>query len=291
MRELSGKVAVVTGAASGIGRALAVRLAAEGMTLMLADVDPGGLAETSMLAEASLAETGGLSEASPAPARRPRVLTQVTDVSDAAAVQHLSDRCFGELGAVHVLCNNAGVFQGGHMWTRTQEDFAWLLGVNLWGVLHGIRSFVPRMVEQDTEGHIVNTVSVAGLFATQGAGGYAVTKYAALAASQALAQDLAATGSKLRVTALCPGAVRTRIGDSARVRPDGPATARTQDERDMEEAIGRSAERGIEPSEVAELVVRAVREERFLVLTDPKYAERLRAHTETLLTGGLPGYQ
>ncbi|MFG1707152.1 SDR family NAD(P)-dependent oxidoreductase [Nonomuraea sp. M3C6] len=273
MRELSGKVAVVTGAASGIGRALAVRFAAEGMTLMLADVDPGGLAETAALA--------GDAE----------VLTQVTDVSDAASVRHLANRCFGELGAVHVLCNNAGVFQGGHMWTRGEEDFAWLLGVNLWGVLHGIHAFVPRMIEQDTEGHIVNTVSVAGLFAAPGAGGYAVTKHAALAASQALAQDLAATGAKLRVTALCPGAVRTRIGEPARVRPPGLVNTPTQDEVDSLAAVARGAERGIEPSQVADLVVQAIREERFLLLTDPKYAARLRRQTETLLTGDLPGHQ
>ncbi|MFI7222575.1 SDR family NAD(P)-dependent oxidoreductase [Nonomuraea angiospora] len=273
MRELSGKVAVVTGAASGIGRALALRFAAEGMTLMLADVDPGGLAET-----ARQAGDG-------------QVLTQVTDVSDAAAVRHLADRCFGELGAVHVLCNNAGVFQGGRMWTRGEEDFTWLLGVNLWGVLHGIHAFVPRMIEQDTEGHIVNTVSVAGLFTTPGSGGYAVTKHAAMAASQALAEDLAATGAKLRVTALCPGAVRTRIADSERVRPAGPVATPTQDEVDARERVGRAAERGIEPAEVAGLVVAAIREERFLVLTDPRYAARLRLQTETLLTGNLPPYQ
>ncbi|MFB4283020.1 SDR family NAD(P)-dependent oxidoreductase [Nonomuraea sp. MTCD27] len=271
MRELSGKVAVVTGAASGIGRALALRFAAEGMALMLADVDHGGLARTAALAGDA------------------KVLTQITDVSDASAVRHLANRCFGELGAVHVLCNNAGVFQGGHMWTRAAEDFAWLLGVNVWGVLHGIHEFVPRMIEQDTEGHIVNTVSVAGLFATPGAGGYAVTKYAALAASLALAQDLAATGSKLRVSALCPGAVRTRIGDSDRTRPPSMVTDPTPDEVDSRESVSRAAEGGIEPSEVADLVVTAIHEERFLLLTDPKYAARLRLQTETLLTGHLPG--
>ncbi|MET7332461.1 SDR family NAD(P)-dependent oxidoreductase [Nonomuraea sp. NPDC005650] len=273
MRELSGKVAVVTGAASGIGRALALRFAAEGMTLMLADVDPGGLAETAYQAGDG------------------KVLTQVTDVSDAAAVRHLANRCFGEFGAVHVLCNNAGVFQGGRMWTRGEEDFAWLLGVNLWGVLHGIHEFVPRMIEQDTEGHIVNTVSVAGLFTSPGSGGYAVTKYAAMAASQALAEDLAATGSKLRVTALCPGAVRTRIADSERLRPPGLVTTPTQDEADVQAWVGRAAQRGLDPAEVADLVVAAIREERFLVLTDPGHAARLRLQTETLLTGNLPPYQ
>ncbi|MEV0617378.1 SDR family NAD(P)-dependent oxidoreductase [Nonomuraea sp. NPDC050404] len=278
MRELSGKVAVVTGAASGIGRAMALRFAAEGMTLMLADVDHGGLAQTAALA-AREAEVV---------ARQAKVLTQITDVSDASAVRHLANRCFGEFGAVHVLCNNAGVFQGGHMWTRDEEDFAWLFGVNVWGVLHGIHEFVPRMIEQDTEGHIVNTVSTAGLFVKPGSGGYAATKYAALAASLALAQDLAATGARLRVSALCPGAVRTRIGDSDRSRPASLVTTPTPDEVDSRESISRAAEGGIDPSEVADLVVRGIHEERFLLLTDPKYADRLRRQTESLLTGDLP---
>ncbi|PZG13288.1 SDR family NAD(P)-dependent oxidoreductase [Nonomuraea aridisoli] len=276
MRELSGKVAVVTGAASGIGRALALRFAAEDMTLMLADVDHDGLARTAAMA-------GEAGEAG--------VLTQITDVSDAAAVRHLANRCFGELRAVHVLCNNAGVFQGGHMWTRDEEDFSWLLGVNVWGVLHAVHEFVPRMIEQDAEGHIVNTVSAAGLFAAPGTGGYAVTKYAALAASLALARDLAATGSKLRVTALCPGAVKTRIGESERVRPAGPFTRPTQDELDSREAVSRAAEQGVEPSEIADLVVKAIHDERFLVLTDPSHADRLRRQAEGLLGGDLPDYQ
>lgn len=270
MRELSGKVAVVTGAASGIGRALAIRFAAEGMDLMLADVDPGGLAET-----AAMAGPG-------------TVLTQITDVSDAAAVHHLAARTFGELGAVHVLCNNAGVFQGGHMWTRTTEDFAWLLGVNLWGVLHGIQSFVPRMIEQDTEGHIVNTVSVAGLFAAPYMAGYSVSKQAAFAASQSLAQDLAITGSKLRVTALCPGAVRTAINRSDRVRPADLAVGRTRDDYDAQGIIDSALEKGIDPVAVAGLVVDAIRAERFLLLTHPEYAKGLREQVEALLDGGLP---
>ncbi|GAA3444113.1 SDR family NAD(P)-dependent oxidoreductase [Planomonospora venezuelensis] len=274
MRELSGKVAVVTGAGSGIGRALAARLAAEGMSLMLADVDPGGLAETASELESS---TGAA------------VLTQITDVSDAAAVRHLADRAFGELGAVHVLCNNAGVFQGGQMWTREPEDFTWLLGVNLWGTLHGIQSFVPRMIAQEGEGHIVNTVSVAGLFAAPLAGGYSVSKYAAFAASQSLAQDLLMSGSRIRVTALCPGGVRTGINRSERVRPENLLVAgRTEDEAASVGVIDGLVERGIDPAEVAAAAVDAIREERFLVLTHPRYADGLRAQTEALLAGALP---
>ncbi|MDR8408724.1 SDR family NAD(P)-dependent oxidoreductase [Nonomuraea sp. 3-1Str] len=270
MRELSGKVAVITGAASGIGRALAVRFASEGMSLMLADVDPGGLAETATLAGDT------------------KVLTQITDVSDEAAVHHLAERAFGELGAVHLLCNNAGVYQGGHLWTRTREDFAWVLGVNLWGVLHGINAFVPRMIEQDTEGHIVNTVSVAGLSAGPHAGGYAVSKYAAFAASQALAQDLIASGSRLRVTALCPGAVRTRINRSERVRPFDLSVARSSDELESQERVDAGVAGGIDPARVADMVVDAVREERFLLLTHPEFGRSMRRQTETLLAGGLP---
>ncbi|NUW40775.1 SDR family NAD(P)-dependent oxidoreductase [Nonomuraea rhodomycinica] len=270
MRELSGKVAVVTGAASGIGRALAVRFASEGMSLMLADVDPGGLAETATLAGDT------------------KVLTQITDVSDEAAVLHLADRTFGELGGVHLLCNNAGVYQGGHLWTRTHEDFTWVLGVNLWGVLHGINAFVPRMIEQDTEGHIVNTVSVAGLFAGPHAGGYAVSKYAAFAASQVLAHDLVASGSKLRVTALCPGAVRTRINRSGRVRPFDLTVAPSPDELESQERVDAGVAGGMDPARVADMVVEAVREERFLLLTHPEYGGSMRRQTETLLSGGLP---
>jgi NAD(P)-dependent dehydrogenase (short-subunit alcohol dehydrogenase family) len=273
MRELSGKIAVVTGAGSGIGRALALRFAAEGTALMLADVDPGGLAETASLLDGV------------------KVLTQITDVSDAAAVQHLADRTFGEFGAVHVLCNNAGVFQSGRIWTREPEDFAWLLGVNLWGTLHGIRAFVPRMIAQDTEGHIVNTVSVAGLFAIPFAGAYSVSKYAALAASQSLAQDLEIAGSKLRVTALCPGWVKTGIGRSDRVRPENLTVAeRIEDEMASVGVVDGLVERGMDPAEVALAAVEGIREERFLVFTHAGYAEGLREQTEALLSGRLPSF-
>jgi len=279
MRELSGRVAVVTGAGGGIGRALALGLAAEGMSLMLADVDPGGLADT-----ASLVEAG---------ADGVKVLTEITDVSDPVAVEHLADRTFGELGAVHVLCNNAGIFQGGRMWTREPEDFAWPLGVNLWGILHGVRAFVPRMIDQDTEGHILNTVSAAGLFAMPHMGPYTVSKYAALAASQSLAQDLAAAGSKLRVTALCPGGVRTGLNHSGRHRPENlVAAGRAEDEDEEVSAaiIDGFVEEGVDPAEVALAAVTAIREERFLVLTHPGYAEMLREHTEALIAGALPSF-
>ncbi|RJL23615.1 SDR family NAD(P)-dependent oxidoreductase [Bailinhaonella thermotolerans] len=274
MKELGGGVAVVTGGGSGIGRALALRFAREGMSLVLADVEEGPLAETSALAARAGAAT---------------VLTQVTDVSDAAAVRHLADRAFGELRAVHVLCNNAGVFTGGHMWTRGEEDFAWALGVNLWGVLHGIRSFVPRMIEQDTEGHIVNTISIAGLFATPYAGPYCVSKFAALAATQSLAHDLAFVGSKLKVSALCPAGVRTRIHEAGRNRPEDLAGAGpTEDSAVAGELIDRIVEKGVDPAHVADLVVEGIREERFLILTHPETRALLAEQARALADGGLP---
>jgi NAD(P)-dependent dehydrogenase (short-subunit alcohol dehydrogenase family) len=257
------------------------------MSLMLADVDPGDLAETASLVEGSAAR-GSAAEGR---ILGGKVLTEITDVSDPVAVDHLADRAFGELGAVHVLCNNAGVFQGGRMWTREPEDFAWMLGVNLWGVLHGIRAFVPRMIAQDTEGHILNTVSAAGLFAVPYLGPYTVSKHAALAASQSLAQDLATAGSKLRVTALCPGGVRTGLNHSSRHRPENLVAAeRTEDEVASSAIIDGLVEGGIDPAEVALAAVAAIREERFLVFTHPGHAEALREQTEALISGTLPSF-
>ncbi|WP_329090095.1 SDR family NAD(P)-dependent oxidoreductase [Streptosporangium sp. NBC_01469] len=290
MRELSGRVAVVTGAGGGIGRALALGLAAEGMSLMLADVDPGGLAETASMVETSVAGRGA-AEGGGLGGLGGKVLTEITDVSDPVAVEHLADRTFGELGAVHVLCNNAGVFQGGRMWTREPEDFAWSLGANLWGMLHGVRAFVPRMIDQDTEGHILNTVSAAGLFAIPYFGPYSVSKYAAFAASQSLAQDLATAGSRLRVTALCPGGVRTGLSHSGRHRPENLVGAeRTEDEEVSAAIIDGLVEGGVDPAAVALAAVAAIREERFLVLTHPGHAEALREQTEALISGALPSF-
>ncbi len=148
MKEFKGKVAVVTGAASGIGRAIAERLAAEGMTLVLADIEEQALAKT----EGELKAKGTTTLAVP------------TDVSKAGDVEALARKTIDAFGAVHIVCNNAGVGPpGGPLWERTVADWQWILGVNLWGVIHGIRTFIPIMREQDTEGHIVNTASLAGL--------------------------------------------------------------------------------------------------------------------------------
>jgi NAD(P)-dependent dehydrogenase (short-subunit alcohol dehydrogenase family) len=272
VRELRGRAAAVTGAGSGIGRALSVRLAREGVRLALADLDGDALAET---------------ERALGPGTT--VVTQVTDVGDERSVQAFADRAFAALGEVHLLFNNAGVYMGGRTWTRPAADFEWTLRVNLWGILHGVRAFVPRMIEQGGEGHIVNTCSVAGLFAGPGAAPYTVSKWAAFAATLSLAQELALEDSPLRVSALCPGGVRTRIHESERGRPAGLATEPGEDSAFMGEMIAQTVAGGIPVEKVVEDVLSAVREERFLVLTHPEYRPGLAEQAEALAAGRLPG--
>ncbi|MEV5831252.1 SDR family NAD(P)-dependent oxidoreductase [Spirillospora sp. NPDC052242] len=302
MRELGGRVAVVTGAASGIGRALAVRLASEGMHLALADVDPEGLRETAALTRAAHRPTPRTSDRGPSradgadadagsgagTAGRAVVLTEIVDVGDEGAVLRFADRVFAEMGEVHLLCNNAGVYTGGRMWTRPAADFEWALRVNLWGVLHGVRAFVPRMLEQGGEGHVVNTCSVAGLFVGPGAAPYTVSKWAAFAASLSLAQELAMEGSGIGVSALCPGGVATRIHESERTRPAGLEGAPGDDVAFMNEMIAATVAGGIAPEDVAARVVGAVRERRFLVLTHPEYEPGLAEQAAALTAGRLP---
>jgi NAD(P)-dependent dehydrogenase (short-subunit alcohol dehydrogenase family) len=190
MKGLGGKVAVVTGAASGIGRAMADRFAAEGMKVVLADVEKDALAR----AEAEMKAAGAT------------VLAVPTDVSRAGDVEALARQTVDAFGAVHVLCNNAGVSPVmGASWELTEADWQWVLGVNLWGVLHGIRAFVPIMLKQDSEGHIVNTASMAGLVG----GGpwwstYGVAKHGVVNLSESLHRELAAAGSRVKVSVLCP---------------------------------------------------------------------------------------
>ncbi len=276
MQELAGKVAVVTGAGSGIGRALARALSAEGMRVVLADVEPHPLAEAAL----------GLVDAGADPTD---VLVQPTDVRLAHEVGALADRVFAEWGQVDLLANNAGVFVGGFLWERPAADLEWVLGVNLWGILHGIRAFVPRMIAQGTEGHIVNTCSIAGLLGTPYAGPYGISKFAAVAATEALAADLAMVGSALKVTALCPGTVATDIAaGSERHRPAELATSATDDQAFVNQVLVEVTAEGIDPGEVASMVVDAVRAERFLLLTHPYHADAVVDRAAQLATGALP---
>jgi NAD(P)-dependent dehydrogenase (short-subunit alcohol dehydrogenase family) len=268
-----GRVAVVTGAASGIGFGLCERFAAEGMRVVMADVEAPALAE----AARTLSGLGAT------------VLPVVTDVSSAAQVAALRDAAVGAFGAVHVLCNNAGVGgPTGPLWLVPDGDWEWVLGVNLGGVINGIRAFVPLLLEQDAA-HIVNTASIFGVFA--GAlGPYGISKHAIVALSETLHFQLSALGSGVRVSVLCPGAVRTNFGTSARNRParSGPAPAPSDAEQASAERFRRLALAGREPAEVAGIVVDAIRDGRFYILTSANRNDAVRRRAEEILDGRPP---
>jgi NAD(P)-dependent dehydrogenase (short-subunit alcohol dehydrogenase family) len=274
MQNLRDKVAVVTGGASGIGRALVDRFAADGMKVVVADVDPGAL-------EATARELG---------ARGADVLAVRTDVSKPEDVEALARATLGRFGKVHVLCNNAGVSVGGPMWEHTLDDWQWVLGVNLWGVIHGIRTFVPIMLRQGEPAHVVNTASLAGLSSNPFLGVYNATKHAVVTLSETLAQELAALAAPVKVSVLCPGFVRTGIADSHRNRPaefaEGADRLRPEA---FEQAIRAAIADGLPPSDVAGLVAKAIREERFYVLPHPELTKtRVRARMEGILEGRTP---
>ena len=276
MKELSGRVAVVTGGASGIGRALAERFAAEGMKVVIADVEEKVLAK----AAEELAEGGAT------------VVPVVTDVSKEASVMALADRAYAELGAVHVLCNNAGVATGGLSWELTEADWQWTLGVNLWGIIHGIRAFVPRMIAGGDDGHVVNTASMAGLLSAPFMGPYNASKFAVVTISEVLHHELAMTGAKVKVSVLCPGFVATQIGESDRNRPDELRDAFQLDPA-MEQFRGvfmQMLASGLPPAEVAAMVLDAVRNDRFYILTHPELKEPVRARMEAILDGEAPAF-
>jgi NAD(P)-dependent dehydrogenase (short-subunit alcohol dehydrogenase family) len=269
MEQLSGRVAVVTGAGSGIGRALAVRMAAVGMRIVAADVEERALAETIVKLEDAT--------------------SLVIDVSRYDDVVALADHAYATYGAVDVVCNNAGVFAGGFMWERPAADFEWTLGVNLWGILNGIRAFVPRMLAAGTEGHIVNTASMAGLCTNAYSGPYTISKFAALAASECLAHDLAAIGAPIKVSTVVPGRVATRIAASARNRPAQFAGVASDDAQFVEQMLAEATMHdAMEPEEAADLVIAAIREGTYLVPTRASYAMQLRERCEALVEQRLP---
>jgi NAD(P)-dependent dehydrogenase (short-subunit alcohol dehydrogenase family) len=273
MKEFKDKVALVTGAASGIGFALADRFASVGMKVVLADVEAAAL-ET---AEKTLKAKG-------AP-----VLAVRTDVSKPADVEELARRAYERFGAVHVLCNNAGVGAGGLSWEHSYDDWQWVLGVNLWGVVNGIRTFVPRMIQQGTEAHIVNTASVAGLITSPYMSIYGATKHAVVALTESLKMELELTGTKIGASVLCPGFVATKIHDSERNRPAELKGQRSATETDQQTTIRELARQqvaaGIKPAEVAAMVLEAIRDERFYVLTHPRFSKLIRLRMENILDG------
>jgi NAD(P)-dependent dehydrogenase (short-subunit alcohol dehydrogenase family) len=275
MKTFRDRVAVVTGAASGIGRALAERFAAEGMKLVLADVEE----EPLQVVARTLAD-GGAS-----------VHALRVDVSQAAEIAALADAAYSAYGAVHVLCNNAGVGGAGRSWELSVGEWEWVLGVDLWSVIHGIRTFVPRMLAGGDEGHVVNTASVAGLVAGPGMGPYNVSKFGVVALSETLHHELALEGGKLKVSVLCPAWVATQIIDSDRNRPAGveapPSDPMASAMREMVRGLVAS---GLAPERVAELVLAAIRDEQFYVLTHPEFTPIIRQRMEAVLEQRNPSF-
>ena len=268
MKNLDGKVAVVTGGASGIGRAVATRFAEAGMRVVLADIQEDALDRTA----SELAAAGH------------QVIGVRTDVSVGESVEALAATVMAEFGAVHVLHNNAGVGVGGYLWTHTQRDWEWVLGVNLWGVIHGVRVFVPLMISQGEPAHIVNTASMAGLISVPGLGAYNVSKHGVVTLSETLERDLRIAGAPIGVSVLCPGLVMTNIFESHRNRPgdisdegqdpgllgltaaaDGSARA------DALESFGTM----LTPEQVATAVLEGVVDDHFYILTHPEPARSL----------------
>jgi NAD(P)-dependent dehydrogenase (short-subunit alcohol dehydrogenase family) len=273
VKDLTGRVAVVTGAASGIGYALAGAFAREGMKLVLADIEAPALQQ----AEASLRANGA------------EVIALATDVSRQDQVEQLASGALEAFGAVHVVCNNAGVSLASRapVWDATIADWQWMLNVNVWSVIHGIRTFVPILLQQ-TEGHLVNTASIAGLIPSV-LGIYSVTKHAVVALSEAVQLQLAASSANVGVSVLCPGWVQTRITEAERNRPveyrDGPPVT-------VEPAVAaaRSAliGSGTPPSFVADCVVDAIRTGRFYVLPHPEWISVVKTRAEDVELGQPP---
>jgi NAD(P)-dependent dehydrogenase (short-subunit alcohol dehydrogenase family) len=259
MRELAGRVAVVTGGGSGIGRGICRRLAQEGMQVVVADVDLSSAEKTCT----ELRERGA------------RAVAVHTDVSQRASVEALRERALRELGGVHLVCNNAGVYTGGDPLANTEGDWRWLVDVNLMGVVHGCQIFAPHLVAQG-EGQIVNTASVGAFLAAPELDVYCATKYAVLGFSEALRAHLAPKG--VGVSILCPGAIRTNLARSDRLRPPGagPAGGRSQ-------TLAPMIEGGADPLEVGEFVLRGVRENAEYIFTHAEFRGLIEARFQRVL--------
>lgn len=274
MKNLQGKVAVITGGAEGIGKGIAVRAAAEGMKLVLADINAARL-------EATVA--GFM-------AQGVDVIGVPTDVAREEQVNALAEQAFARYGKVHLLVNNAGVAVAKPAWETSQKDWDWVMGVNFYGVTHALRAFVPTMLKHGEEGHIVNTASMAGLTSQPSLASYNASKHAVVTVSEGLHHDLALRQSRIKVSVLCPGWVKTGIGHSERNR-DGDKTAPTTIDpvaAKVGMTVLQAVENGIPVSQVAGDVFEAIAAERFYILTHPEMKQAIQVRMDDILLQRAP---
>jgi NAD(P)-dependent dehydrogenase (short-subunit alcohol dehydrogenase family) len=268
MKEFIGRVAVITGAAGGIGRAIALRFAAERMRLVLADIDVARLDETA----AFVRKTGAGALAVP------------TDVADAASMNRLAEAALQEYGGVHILCNNAGVSRIGLSWEMPLDDWNWVFDIDFWGVLHGIRAFLPHILAQSQGGHIVNTASVGGLMTAPYVSPYAAAKHAVIGLSKSLRRELYTVDPSIGVTVLCPGTILTGM-DPNTSRPGAPVDDLDPGLRAVLGSWREDANTGMPPEDVAEMTLTAIRDNQFFVLPNvSEYLPVLRAEAADVLT-------
>jgi NAD(P)-dependent dehydrogenase (short-subunit alcohol dehydrogenase family) len=270
--EPTGRTAVITGAASGFGRELALQGAALGLNLVLTDVNAEGLAQTQALA--------GLPDA--------RVLLQRCDVADAAAVDALAAAARARFGAVHLLFNNAGVIAAGPLWKATPQDWAWVFGVNVMGVANGIRAFVPQMLERGEPAWVINTASLAGLVCPPELGVYAASKHAVVATSECLQHELAGIGAPVGVSVLCPAYVDTGIGDAHLHRPAALAAENPDNAAFMARTRTAMKSGRLKAADVARITLQAVHEGRFHIFSHPRALGGVKQRLDDIVAGRTP---
>lgn len=274
MKDFKNKVAIITGAGSGIGRALAEHCSKEGMHIVLSDIDKVALKEV----EKSIKDLG-----SP-------VISVPVDVSKAQEIDKLARKSIDAYGAVHLLFNNAGVIVEGRIWEYTIKDWEWVIGVNLWGVINGIRVFVPLMLEQNEECHIINTASMSGLYSDSGLGIYKVTKHGVVSLSETLYHELKRINAKLHVSVICPGFVDTNLGDSDRHRGEefqNQEGIRPEVKQKMDFLL-ENAKQGLSADAIASKTFEAIREDIFYILTHPELKFATKNRMDDILLGRNP---
>ena len=279
MKDFQGKVAVITGGASGLGLEIARLAAKKGLKLVLADIEERALKQ----AELEFSDQGV------------EILALRTNVVLAEDLDHLAQQTLARFGAVHLLFNNAGVALSKTTWETTVADWEWVLGVDLWGVIHGVRVFTPLMLKQDTPCHIINTASVAGMLSTQGMAAYNVAKHGVVTLSETLYHDLRRRNAKIDVSVLCPAWVNTAIWDSARNRPDdllNESEQKSSDDAKLEESARQAVQSGkVSAPQVAEIVFSAIENNQFYILTHPKIKKWIGLRVEDILQDRQPSPQ